>query len=106
MPPRLPLLYLPLELRQAIYAHLLPHGLHLSLRNHQPYLSACVQPEPNHGHEGGERCDAASTARPYSDPDPVWAKRLQSTWGAHWECEEMMQKERTELEFMRACREM
>jgi hypothetical protein len=104
-PPQSPLLALPLELRQAIYAHLLPHGIHLTLLNEQPHLSTCVQPDPNHGQWGQERCDAASIMRPHSDPDPVWARRLQSTWGPHWECEEMVQGGHG-LGFMRTCRAM
>jgi hypothetical protein len=101
-----PLLALPLELRQAIYSQLLPHGIHLSLRDKQPHLSVCVQPDSNHGHWGQERCDAASRTRPYSDPDPVWAKRLQSTWGPHWECEEMVREGGYDLGSMRTCTAM
>jgi hypothetical protein len=71
----------------------------------QPLIST-LQPDSNHGHWGQERCDAASRTRPYSDPDPVWAKRLQSTWGPHWECEEMVREGGYDLGFMRTCTSM
>lgn len=91
------LLLLPRELRHEIFGYLIPDRIHVYHRGDKFCLSACVGPTSI----GGE-----DSSKPYVDlfanmpdgferksspvtyPDPIWARRLQSTWGPHWKCEE------------------
>lgn len=81
----------PLEIREAIYEYLVPDGVHVYLHRDNLRLSRCVQPHLGDDLWGGERQEADS---PYSGAatfsDPVWARRLRSSWGPHWKCEEKM----------------
>ncbi|KAH7065907.1 hypothetical protein BKA63DRAFT_524855 [Paraphoma chrysanthemicola] len=76
---------LPLELRQAIYGYLVPYGVHLNLRPDIFSLSVCVQPRPNDSFYGGERRWVDYPR----GPEPIYPRRLRSSWGHHWECEEI-----------------
>jgi len=82
------LLCTPLEIRQTIYAYLVPYGVHVSVQRRTVILSACVQPLPNVSMYGYERSGLSGT-EPVDTPDPLLIRRLQSTWGPHWECEEV-----------------
>ncbi|KAH7065909.1 hypothetical protein BKA63DRAFT_392377, partial [Paraphoma chrysanthemicola] len=84
---------LPLELRHEIYSYFIPsHGIHISIENARPRISACVQPRPNDSRCGHERRYLLNT---YSRTtlDPVFARRSASTWGPHWRCEELAKME-------------
>jgi hypothetical protein len=79
----------PLEIRQEIYSYLIPYGLHAYLSDRgQLQLSGCVEPCVNGGMEGDERRGMED----FSPEDPVWLRRLMSSWGPHWRCEEMAQR--------------
>jgi hypothetical protein len=98
------LLQLPLELRHEVYSYILPAQIHIRLEDNRLTLSMCMQPDKDKystasvqkfggvPHDGYER-------KPY-DPSVfqhasrlVWARRLRSTWGPHWTCEERLTKE-------------
>ncbi|KAI0522229.1 hypothetical protein F5B22DRAFT_466099 [Xylaria bambusicola] len=78
------LLSAPVEIRRAIYAMIIPREIHAFLSRGRLRLSVCL--EPNLGddsHDGRER-------RSGTDHEGIskWARRLRSSWGPHWECEE------------------
>lgn len=93
------LLLAPLEIRNEIYALLIPNQFHVSLQGEAFCLARCI--EPRHDSDENKsrhivydppnallrdedeyiiRADKAST--------PLWALRLESTWGPHWRCKE------------------
>ncbi|KAL5328193.1 hypothetical protein ACEPPN_001689 [Leptodophora sp. 'Broadleaf-Isolate-01'] len=81
------LLSAPLEIRRAIYTQISSGHLH-ALRSQSKFrFSGCLQPNLGDSeHAGYERRvsaenDDASQAQ--------WARRLSSSWGPHWECEEL-----------------
>jgi hypothetical protein len=102
------LLRIPLELRNEVYLYLLPHQLHAYLHNDRLRLSTCFEPDKDprssaHPHkvnlwQSGEDprpADAqsphdGSERRPYesANEELVYVRRLQSSWGPHWMCEE------------------
>ncbi|KAK6840067.1 hypothetical protein PG987_005933 [Apiospora arundinis] len=75
----------PIEIRRAIYADLVDiAGVHISLSSQGGVrLTRCLGPDLGAENSGDER-------RPRgNDPDDrIWARRVASTWGLHWECEE------------------
>jgi hypothetical protein len=76
----------PLEIRQQIYSYLLPCGAHVYFRQNKLCISRCF----DRGQErrfGDERRVSGVTQTVCSDR--VWHRRLRSTWGPHWECEEL-----------------
>ncbi|KAI0529940.1 hypothetical protein GGR58DRAFT_495118 [Xylaria digitata] len=82
------LLSAPLEIRQAIYTMIIPRQVHVFLSRGRLRLSICL--EPNLGddsHDGRERPPGID--RKYTSK---WASRLRSSWGPHWECEEISHK--------------
>lgn len=88
------LLNSPIEIRRAIYVHLIDtRGVHIvRTENGEFSLSACVGPDLYAGHTGYER---RTTNDAWSDP--VWGRRLVSSWGPHWECEENALRVREEV---------
>lgn len=75
------LLSLPAEIRQAIYAHIIPRQAHASLRHGRILLSDCIQPSlGDDDHDGKE-------FQHIIDFSPDGSHPLQSSWGPHWECE-------------------
>jgi hypothetical protein len=88
--PQSALLRLPAELRHEIYSYILPDDIHILLQGEKCFMAACVErSNPWHskwatGHERepkGRNVD-------YRKKNAVFARRLQSTWGPHWVCEE------------------
>ena len=82
--PKSALLRLPAELRHQVYLYILPDGIHIRLHGSELNLSPCLeQPQPRTSpHVGGyER-------KPDGYGDILWGRRLDSTWGPHWMCEE------------------
>ncbi|KAF2865233.1 hypothetical protein BDV95DRAFT_612827 [Massariosphaeria phaeospora] len=110
----------PAEIRRAIYAHLIPSQIHLSLGEKGLLrLAPCVQ----HDNDGDADCINQRTndaglvvwrdvyARG-PDPDPIQALRLRSSWGPHWRCEEQMRRgcsresDRTVMSLLLVCKRM
>jgi hypothetical protein len=91
-------LKVPLEIRHEIYSYVLPAQFHLYLQDDKLWLSACLEPDKNksssnsfqepesYPYDGEER----SSVR-FGGPDDIWARRLASSWGPHWMCEENIQ---------------
>jgi hypothetical protein len=88
------LLSMPVEIRQAIYAQTFHGQTHAFLSQGRIHLSVCLQPNlGDDRHDGRERV----TTTHWRQDDPGWARRLRSTWGVHWECEEAAYTERADL---------
>ncbi|KAF2180468.1 hypothetical protein K469DRAFT_753425 [Zopfia rhizophila CBS 207.26] len=91
------LLLTPAEIRHGIYLYLLPDRIHVRLRGDKFCLSACLEPGRGGDEDGSKPFTYVSAntldghERKFSRngfSDPVWARRLRSTWGPHWKCEE------------------
>ncbi|KAH6613095.1 hypothetical protein C7974DRAFT_476186 [Boeremia exigua] len=93
------LLMAPLEVRNEIYTLLIPSQFHMSLQGDSFCLARCIEPRQ-------DRDDKSRRHFVYDPPDalirdedhyriradevstPLWALRLESTWGPHWKCKE------------------
>ena len=87
--PQSALLRLPTELRHEIYSYLLPSEVHVRLRDGNLCASACIRGgSPFRGHALSH--DIRFTDETWQDrvSMSMYARRLQSTWGLHWSCEE------------------
>jgi hypothetical protein len=83
----------PTEIRHAIYAHIIPDGVHLLLCDNTFRLLPCVQ----RANDGDPDCDSRKSHDDVPDSntlDTLYPRRLQSSWGEHWRCEENMLKKR------------
>ncbi|OBT64925.1 hypothetical protein VE03_05693 [Pseudogymnoascus sp. 23342-1-I1] len=88
------LLSIPVEIRQAIYTQIFHGQTHAFLWHGRIHLSECLQPNlGDDSHDGRER---KSTVE-WGGDDPKWARRLRSSWGVHWECEEAANPEKTDM---------
>ncbi|OIW26320.1 hypothetical protein CONLIGDRAFT_683309 [Coniochaeta ligniaria NRRL 30616] len=107
---------LPLEVRYAIYGYLVPNAIHVFVRQGKLALSPCGEPEVSGDmrHLGYERKpvedQSISCARSRED---IWVRRLQSSWGPHWQCEEEAQgtaheatRDETTTTLLLVCRRM
>jgi hypothetical protein len=92
------LLCAPLEIRRAIYAYLVPYGVHASMRGDNVFLSACIQPHPNNSLSGEERTIQRGWAM--LCVDPRFSRRLRSSWGPHWECQEIASRDHPNPELL------
>lgn len=81
------LLSVPLELRQAIYACIIPNAVHVFLRKGRIAISMCIEPDIAGDLCGNERKPSRGELR-----ETIWARRLRSSWGPHWQCEEIAQR--------------
>ncbi len=83
----------PAEIRRAIYANTIPSQIHAFLSQGRIQLSVCLQPnlgdDHHDGHERETRGEELSQAK--------WARRLRSSWGPHWECEQVAFAENTDV---------
>lgn len=84
----IPFFRLPLEIRRAVYSHLInAAGFHIvpnASKEGRPRLLPCLGPDLYAHSDGMDRRSGAG----YNIRDPVWIRRLASTWGPHWRCEE------------------
>jgi hypothetical protein len=113
--PQSALLRLPAELRHDIYSYLLPDGIHAHLRGGKLNLSPCLEHSylrRNLYLDGDERDPAAqrgwTPTRGYPTDTPTHLRRLESTWGPHWMCEEQFSesKERFDMTLALVCKSM
>ena len=87
------LLSAPAEIRRAIYANIIPSQIHAFLSQGRIQLSGCLQPNLGDDfHDGRER-----EIRGEESSQAKWARRLRSSWGPHWECEQVALAENTDL---------
>ncbi|KAI0813821.1 hypothetical protein GGR55DRAFT_636041 [Xylaria sp. FL0064] len=85
------LLSAPWEIRRAIYSILLPDQVHVFLSQGKLRLSICLQPNLGDDvHDGRERSPRGTSDTSASSLS--WASRLWSSWGPHWQCEEICHK--------------
>lgn len=87
------LLSAPAEIRRAIYANIIPSQIHAFLSQGRIQLSVCLQPNLGDDcHDGRER-----EIRGEESSQAKWARRLRSSWGPHWECEQVALAENIDL---------
>jgi hypothetical protein len=104
------LLKVPTEIQHAIYMYLLPEHIHVYNRREKMYVSVCVTSNPNAEHKdehiGLERQSSSNDG--FSNR--VWARRLRSDWGPHWQCQESILNEdpgtRLSLTLLLVCKTM
>jgi hypothetical protein len=86
------LMSMPVEIRRAIYASVIDdYHIHAFLSEGRIQLSTCLQPNlGDHKHDGHDR-------KSENISWPKWARRLRSSWGPHWECEELALSENGNL---------
>lgn len=93
-----PLFNIPLELRRAIYANLAGfsaqhiHSVAGSDGSSRLRFTPCIAPGASDQDEldGSERCpDPRAPGKRYPIVSPIFRRRLLSSWGPHWMCEEL-----------------
>ncbi|KAG5990027.1 hypothetical protein E4U43_004385 [Claviceps pusilla] len=81
-----PLVQLPAELARQIYAYIVPPQAHLYRDNATICAATCITPPSSNDYYCFDR-------RSHGDPSTaVWARRLRSSWGGHWRCEEVAKR--------------
>jgi hypothetical protein len=75
---------MPVEIRHAIYSNIATNEVHVFIRKGQLCLSKCIMEEHIDGIGGYSFKDPIF--KPF---DPISARRLSSSWGTHWKCEEI-----------------
>ncbi|KAG5983196.1 hypothetical protein E4U55_000537 [Claviceps digitariae] len=81
-----PLLQLPAELSRQIYAYIVPPQAHLYRVDATICAATCITPRQSNDYYCFDR-------RSHGDPSTaVWARRLSSSWGDHWRCEEVAKR--------------
>lgn len=84
-----PLFSVAAEIRRSIYNYLIPEQVHLFTYRDNVKLSRCVQQEGDEDPDCIPRNPLAHVSRKITDPpDPLYVRRLQSSWGEHWRCDE------------------
>jgi hypothetical protein len=79
----------PAEIRYAIYAYLIPDRIHLSFREKRFRLSLCIQRDQDGAPNCINRQSNAANLVGDGEKDSIYARRLRSSWGSHWRCEEI-----------------
>ncbi|OIW26328.1 hypothetical protein CONLIGDRAFT_646505 [Coniochaeta ligniaria NRRL 30616] len=89
-----PFFSLPPEVRDAIYTYILPNAIHVFLREGKVAISTCMDPEIAGFLTGRERIPSEEELVGFGErsSQTVWARRLRSSWGPHWQCEEIAQR--------------
>lgn len=93
------LLLAPLEIRNEIYALLIPNQFHTSLQGEAFCLARCIEPRQDNDESKSRhivhdplnallRDESNYCIRADNASTPLWAARLKSTWGPHWGCKE------------------
>lgn len=104
------LLQAPFDVRNAILLHLCPDVVHVHLLGSKLVITECVSPEAIHEDgDGDERREGilADENQWNFEHTFVWARRLMSTWGPHWRCEEVAAGKQVLLEpLLRVCKMM
>ncbi|KAF2647223.1 hypothetical protein K491DRAFT_741649 [Lophiostoma macrostomum CBS 122681] len=80
------LLRIPLEIRNQVLGYLITDQLHVILHKGALHWSICIEPELAFDLDGSERNLQGQT-----HSEKTWARRLRSSWGPHWRCEEFFQ---------------
>ena len=83
----------PTAVRRAIYAHLVPEQLHINVDKGKFRLSKCVQQDGD-DHPDCDKRRSHGHANTGCLIDVDFLPRLQSSWGPHWRCEELVSQDR------------
>ena len=84
-----PLFSIAAEIRRSIYNYLIPEQLHLFTYRDDVRLSRCVKQEGDDDPDCIPRNHLAYVSRSFTEPeDPIYVRRLRSSWGEHWRCDE------------------
>ncbi|KAK8015581.1 hypothetical protein PG991_008469 [Apiospora marii] len=80
----------PTEIRRSIYQHLIaPSSIHVFLSPRgRLQVSTCLEPPISPPLGGWHQTAYKRRPKDAGDHDPTWARRLMSSWGPHWKCEE------------------
>ncbi|KAH3950607.1 hypothetical protein HBH53_072160 [Parastagonospora nodorum] len=85
------LLQAPYDIQRQIFNYLLPRDVHVFMHEDILRISECVGcPEADEYYSGLEREKDVGY--------DVWARRLKSTWGRHWKCEETMREGKANID--------
>ncbi|KAH8895397.1 hypothetical protein GQ53DRAFT_744054 [Thozetella sp. PMI_491] len=92
-----PFFGLPVETRRKIYSHAIGNtdAIHVFLRQGRLAFCECIENGPAHSQGGYERRARRHSAYGFAIDlvsDTRWIQRLRSSWGPHWECEEVSRK--------------
>ncbi|KAF2726537.1 hypothetical protein EJ04DRAFT_582604 [Polyplosphaeria fusca] len=79
------LLSLPAELQQAIYVLCIPDRIHICLQQGKLQWFTCALAVSDEEYLDGSERNPGEGAQ----SEPLWARRLASSWGSHWNCEEI-----------------
>ena len=85
------LLSLPLETRWEIYYYLTSSAVHIFLRDGTFFMSTCVV---SIKHDDQDLCGEERMTTGDVWTDTIWMRRIRSTWGSHWQCEELALRRR------------
>jgi hypothetical protein len=81
----------PYDIRLEIFQYLIPQGIHVFLQGDVLRFSECVGcPPVDRWDSGQERKDTGGPVTEYKMREERWKRRLMSSWGPHWMCEESM----------------
>ncbi|KAF2731012.1 hypothetical protein EJ04DRAFT_514854 [Polyplosphaeria fusca] len=80
------LLQLPAELQQAIFIDCIPNRIHICLQQDKLRCFTCVLSATG---DGENLDDSKREPGSGAHSNALWARRLASSWGSHWRCEEM-----------------
>lgn len=85
----------PAEIRRAIYQHLAPASIHIFMSPQGRLdVSVCLEPPISPSLvedfflDGYERRPSDGAPSDYASAESTWARRVASSWGPHWKCEE------------------
>jgi hypothetical protein len=81
----------PYDIRLQIFQYLIPEGIHVFFRGDALKVSECIGcPPVDKVWSGKERKGEYDPAEKYQVREQRWRRRLMSSWGPHWMCEELM----------------
>lgn len=119
--PASPFLRMPLELRHEVLSLLLPAQVHVWVRAGNLHVSICHEPDKNERstafmfksdrtpYDGYERqyTSGQYTSGQEPESDDTWARRLESSWGPHWMCEDHARAgHKLDLSILKVCKKL
>lgn len=89
-----PLIHLPYDVSHLILKHLVPPGIHIFVHQSKLRVSDCFGADVREldliWHYGYSEPRQEGIVNASLREPPKWARRLMSSWGGHWKCEEAM----------------
>jgi hypothetical protein len=94
----------PYDIRLQIFQHLIPDGIHVFFHGNALKVSQCIGcPPADKVWSGEERKGDYDPAEDYKVRRQRWGRRLMSSWGPHWKCEELMMEEEENDDYSTSC---